>query len=360
MRVASLEMWWAQPDQFDEITDFLRQRDLMRYAQRIMAVVASSAGSIPLTILVGQRQTFAALSIGVVGVVFTVGMVAFWLTRWPTRGLSRALVVAGALCVSLWTVLQVSAPVATLGCAAMAVTGGYIAVFHSGRVLMLNTALAVAITATTVLRLASATNGATAAAALGLIVLLNASAPLTIRALSRALVLYARRSDEDPLTGLLNRRGFVDAVSRRIDTPESAHTHLTVLMIDLDDFKRVNDTFGHAVGDRTLLDVAAVLGQCCPPPAVVCRAGGEEFLVALTSSASPGETDRLGAQVCARIGDLPYGVTASIGAARIELGLLADAEADPGARINRLIEVADDAMYSAKQQGGNQVRHGHP
>jgi diguanylate cyclase (GGDEF)-like protein len=354
--VASLGAWWAQPDQFDEITDFLRQRDLMQYAQRIMALVSSSAGTIPLTILVGQRQTFAALAIGVVGVAFTVGMMAYWLTRWPTRALSRTLVVAGALCVALWTVLQASAPIATLGCAAMAVTGGYIAVFHSGRVLMLNTALTVAITVTTVVRLAQETNSATAASGLGLIILLNASAPLTIRSLSRALVLYARRSHEDPLTGLLNRRGFVEAVTRRIDTPHPTHTHLSVLMVDLDDFKRVNDTFGHAVGDRTLLDVAAVLTRCCPPAAVVCRAGGEEFLVALTSSASPDETDRLGAELCARIGDLPYGVTASIGAARAGLGLLAGPDA--GDRINRLVEVADDAMYTAKQQGGNQVRHG--
>jgi diguanylate cyclase (GGDEF)-like protein len=356
--MASLKAWWAQPDQFDEITDFLHQRHLMRYAQRIMALVASSAGTIPLTILVGQHQTFAALSIGVAGFAFTVVMVVLWLTRWPSRVQSRALVVAGALCVALWSVVQASAPIATLGCAAMAVTGGYIAVFHSGRVLMLNTVLAVAITVTTVLRLARETNGATAAAALGLIVLLNASVPLTIRALSRALVLYARRSDEDALTGLLNRRGFVEAVTRRIGTPDANHTHLAVLMLDLDDFKRVNDTFGHAVGDRTLLDVATVLTLRCPPTAVICRAGGEEFLVALTSPASPDETDRLAADLCARIADLPYDVTASIGAARGELHRLSGPHA--GDRINRLIEVADDAMYTAKQQGGNQVRHGHP
>lgn len=356
MGVASLREWWAQPDQFDEITDFLDQRDLLRSAQHIMAVIASSAGSIPLTILVGQRSSSAALAIGIAGVVFTVGMVVFWLTRWPTRVLSRALVVAGSLCVALWTELQPSAPIATLGCVAMAVTGGYMAVFHSGRVLIAHTALTVAITASTTWRLTQDTNSAAAAAALGLVFLLNSSVPLTIRGLSRALVLYARRSDEDPLTGLLNRRGYVDAVLRRIAMPAPTHTHLTVLMLDLDDFKRVNDTYGHAVGDRTLLDVAAVLKACCPPAAVICRAGGEEFLVALTTSASTDRADELGAELCARIGELPYGITASIGAARMELHLLSTPDA--GDRIGRLTEIADDAMYSAKQNGGNQLRHG--
>lgn len=356
MVVAPIRDWWSQPDQFDEITDFLLQRDRLRSAQRIMAIIASSAASIPLTMLVGPQLNLAGLSIGVIGVGFTVAMVVFWLTRWPTRAQSRALVLAGSLCVAMWTVLQASAPIAILGCVAMTVTGGYMAVFHSGRVLFAHTALTAAITAATTWRLAQDTNAMAAAAALGLVFLLNTSVPLTIRGLSRGLVLYARRSDEDPLTGLLNRRGYLDAVLRRVAMPTPTHTHLTVLMLDLDDFKRVNDTYGHAVGDRTLLDVAAVLKACCPPGAVVCRAGGEEFLVALTTTASGEQADALGAELCARIGDLPYGITASIGAARMDLQLLTGSDADD--RIGRLTEIADDAMYSAKQDGGNQLRHG--
>lgn len=351
-----LRAWWTQPDQFDGITDFLRQRDLLRSAQIIMAVVASSAGSIPLTILAGQRQSgLVPLLIGSTGVLFTAGMVLFWLTRWPTRGQSRLAVVAGAVCVALWSVTQASAPIAALGCTAMAVTGGYIAVFHSGRVMILNAALTIGITAVTTVNLTRTSGGAAAAAAFGLIFLLNVSAPLTIRALSRALVIYAQRSEEDPLTGLLNRRGFVDAVARRVALPGPAHTHLTVLMLDLDDFKRINDTYGHAVGDRTLLDVAAVLKLRCPPAAVICRAGGEEFLIALSATADEREATALAKDLCDGIRDLPYQVTVSIGTASGALTELTGPDA--AHRVNRLTEIADEAMYSAKQCGGNQVRH---
>jgi len=350
-----LRAWWGQPDQFEEITEFLRERGLMRSAQVIMAVVASSAGSIPLTIIASEREVTSALLIGVVGVTFTVGMVVFWLTRWPTRVQSRALVLAGTLCVAAWSVLQASAPVATLGCTAMTVTAGYIAVFHSGRVLMLNAAITVAITAATAIEMARDTNLATAGSAVGLIFLLNVSVPVTIRGMSRALVLYARRSDEDPLTGLLNRRGFVEAVARRLAMPAPKDTFLTVLMLDLDDFKRVNDTYGHAVGDRTLLDVAGVLRTHCPPTAVICRAGGEEFLVALTTPAAAEGADPMATELCVGIQGLPYQVTASIGTASLELHHLQGSDMAP--RINRLIEIADEAMYSAKQCGGNRVRH---
>ncbi|WP_422746959.1 diguanylate cyclase [Mycobacterium sp. WMMD1722] len=352
-----LRAWWTQPDQFDGITDFLRQRDLLRSAQIIMAVVASSAGSIPLTILASERQASAlALTLGVTGVLFTAGMVLFWLTRWPSRAQSRAAVVAGAICVALWSVSQASAPIAALGCTAMAVTGGYIAVFHSGKVMILNAALTIGITAVTTANIARGSGGAAAIAAFGLIFLLNVSAPLTIRALSRALVIYAQRSEEDPLTGLLNRRGFVDAVTRQVMVPAQAHTHLTVLMLDLDDFKRINDTYGHAVGDRTLLDVAGVLKLRCPPAAVICRAGGEEFLVALTMTAAEREATALARDLCEGIRELPYRVTVSIGTAHHALSDLTGP--DSKRRIDRLTEIADEAMYSAKQCGGNQVRHG--
>ncbi|WP_197497274.1 diguanylate cyclase [Mycobacterium sp. 852013-51886_SCH5428379] len=348
--------WWNQPDQFDNITDFLHQRDLMRSARMIMAVVASASGSIPLTVLASERQySVGAVLVGVLGVLFTAGMVLFWLTRWPTRRQSRAAVVGGAICVALWTVTQDSAAIATLGCTAMTVTGGYIAVFHSGRVMIANSALAMAITAVTTLELARNSGAAAAAAAFGLIFLLNLSAPLTIRALSRALVLYAQRSEEDPLTGLLNRRGFVDAVTRRASLAPSTHTHLTVFMLDLDHFKMVNDTYGHAVGDRTLLGVADVLKQRCPPEAVICRAGGEEFLVAMTGPAGAETVTATATELCAGISEVRRDVTASIGTARIALPELTGP--DSARRIARLIEIADKAMYSAKHRGGNQVRH---
>ncbi|SRR5271166_87855 len=124
-------------------------------------------------------------------------------------------------------------------------TGGYIAFFHGPRLLLFNSVVAVAVATTAVLRLAHEANIATAASALWINTFLNVSVPLGIWGMSRAMGTYAQRSEEDDLTGLLNRRAFTDAVSNRLANPPAAHTHLAVVMVDLDNFKRVNDTHGH-------------------------------------------------------------------------------------------------------------------
>ncbi|PRC62787.1 GGDEF domain-containing protein, partial [Mycobacterium sp. ITM-2017-0098] len=68
-------------------------------------------------------------------------------------------------------------------------------------------------------------------------------------------------------------RGFADAVRRRLTGTPDADSHLGLLMVDLDDFKLVNDTHGHAAGDRALQAVADLLRRCSPRDAAICRAG---------------------------------------------------------------------------------------
>jgi diguanylate cyclase len=134
-----LKSWWSQPDQFDWVTTFLRQRDLIRPAQVILAIVSASAVWVPLTVLATQHRPSATSAIiGVLIVVFALGSVAFWLTRWPTRRQSRIAAMAGMLSTGGWSIVQPSATCAALACAALVVTGGYIALFHSPRLLLLN------------------------------------------------------------------------------------------------------------------------------------------------------------------------------------------------------------------------------
>ncbi|MGY4652617.1 GGDEF domain-containing protein [Mycobacterium sp. URHB0021] len=147
----------------------------------------------------------------------------------------------------------------------MAITGGYIGLFHSARLLILNFTLAMAIAIVATTRVANETDIMTAAEAFSLIWLLNVAVPLEIRGTSRAMGEYAIRSDEDPLTGLLNRRGFIDAIHGRLADPLPTATHLTVLMVDLDNFKLVNDTHGHAAGDRMLRGRGPVVAATHPP-----------------------------------------------------------------------------------------------
>ncbi len=350
--MSRLKSWWSQSDQFDWVTTFLRQRGLIRSAQVILAIVSASAAWVPLTVLATQRRpSTASAIIGVLTVVFSLGSANFYLKHWPTRRESRILAVSGMFAISGWSVVQQSADFAALACTALAVTGGYIALFHSPRLLFLNILVVSATATIAVLRLAGETDFATAAAAFWLIWFPNFSVPLIIWGMSQAMGTYVQRAEEDPLTGLLNRRAFTEAIAVRLVDHSPAHTHLAVMMLDLDDFKRINDTHGHLAGDHLLRVVAGLLSEYSPADAIVCRAGGEEFLIALTCAID--DVAPLAALFCGAVASHPSGITASIGTATAELQLMCTAEGDH--LIEELIALADSAMYAAKRRGGDQV-----
>ena len=128
---------------------------------------------------------------------------------------------------------------------------------------------------------------------------------------------------------------------------------LSVLMLDLDNFKRINDTHGHATGDRILVAIADTLRRIGGAETVIARVGGEEFLVAehngTREALQTAEAMRLA------IAATPWGVTASLGVSSIRLS--SEHQNLDRQIIERLVEVADAAMYEAKRAGGNQVRH---
>jgi diguanylate cyclase (GGDEF)-like protein len=170
---------------------------------------------------------------------------------------------------------------------------------------------------------------------------------------ARALRVYAIRSDTDPLTGLLNRRAFVETVTRRLAGRGSGRTYATVVMVDLDDFKRINDTHGHATGDRVLLEVAELLRRHNPPGGAVCRAGGEEFLLAILGERAAAQATVR--RLCDAIAALPHDVTASIGTKSVSSDTVSGSASE--ALVEELIAAADHAMYLAKRNGGNRVQH---
>ncbi|MDA2892535.1 GGDEF domain-containing protein [Mycolicibacterium sp. BiH015] len=347
--------WWDEPDHFEWVTQFLRRRGFLRSTQIVMATVAASASMVTFSFVVGLGWSAEArLAVGLLGALFTVWMTAFWLTRWPTRRQSEIAVTAGTLFVAIWSIAQPNSSVAVLACTATAVTGGYIAFFHNTRLLLFNFAVAIAVTTSATWRLGADTDVATAVAAFWLAWFPNITVPLAIRGITKAMGTYAERSGSDPLTGLLNRRGFADAITHHLAEAPPSATHLGLVMVDLDGFKLVNDTHGHAAGDRALQAVAELLRQRSPRGAAICRAGGEEFLVAVAGPRSGAES--VAGQLCRAIAGLPQNVTASVGACSIELDDLRSRDAD--AVIDELIATADTAMYVAKRNGGNQVHCG--
>ncbi len=184
-----------------------------------------------------------------------------------------------------------------------------------------------------------------------------------LRVGSRTLALHAEliaarealrvQATHDALTGVLNRGAVLDALGRELDRAKRHGSALGVLMVDVDLFKRINDTFGHAAGDAVLREVTRRLGEGVRPYDLVGRVGGEEFLLVLPDC-DPGETVRLGERLRVRMSDEPVlyegesiSVTVSIGAAvRGPDGLT-----DPRA----LIQAADAALYRAKRSGRDRV-----
>ncbi len=353
--MSRLKAWWNEPDQYDWTTRFLQQRGMLRSARTIMAVIAGSSALVPLTVLPGQHHpSTAEVIVGGLAATFTAAVTLLWLTRWPTRRQSQIGVAMGALWVGGWSVVQPTAALAALACTAMAITGSYIALFHGPRLLVFNGVVAVAVTTVAVLRLTQEANVASAASAFWLNAFLNLWLPLSIWGISRAMGTYVLRSQEDSLTGLLNRRAFTEAVSSRLADPPQGHSHLVVVMVDLDNFKRINDTLGHSAGDRALREVAELLRERTPSDAVICRAGGEEFLIALTSETP--DVSPLATEFCTALAELSAEITASIGTASAELRLLT--AGDVAWLVDELIIIADTAMYAAKRRGGNQIHHG--
>lgn len=155
----------------------------------------------------------------------------------------------------------------------------------------------------------------------------------------------------DPLTGLLNRRGFEEQAERRLARARLDRERSAVLLIDLDHFKKVNDGHGHAAGDAVLRHIGALIPQLVRGCDIVGRIGGEEIAVVLpaVSAASARETaERLRAAIAGtvvRFDNIDLRVTASIG-----VGFTGVA----GDHVVAMRE-ADEALYAAKGRGRNQV-----
>ncbi|AJC23594.1 hypothetical protein RO07_23350 [Pandoraea pulmonicola] len=172
---------------------------------------------------------------------------------------------------------------------------------------------------------------------------------LELRRVNRILADMAMR---DGLTGVLNRRAFLMQADRLLASSRASQRRLSVLMLDIDHFKTVNDTWGHAIGDRVLVELTLVLRATLRKGTTIGRLGGEEFAV-LLPEADAHRAVQAAERVLAAIGSAsvpgpngPVRFTASIG-----VGSLAPDDAD----FSSVLQRADRALYAAKQAGRNRV-----
>lgn len=171
----------------------------------------------------------------------------------------------------------------------------------------------------------------------------------------RNALMYKRALDtalKDPVTGLNNRAALNATMEREVNLAHRHGSPLSIIMLDLDHFKRINDTYGHPVGDSVLRALGKRTSDCTRGSDMVFRYGGEEFTVVLSNTDLNG-AGLLAERIRKAIGNLPIAhgdldipVTVSVGVSSLEHG-------DTAAS---LVQRADAALYEAKSGGRNQVR----
>lgn len=164
-----------------------------------------------------------------------------------------------------------------------------------------------------------------------------------------------QRATRDGLTGLLNRSGFHDLALRELDRMRGTRTSGALVLADLDHFKTVNDTHGHAAGDEVLKAFAAACIDTVRSTDLVGRHGGEEFTI-LLSGADPDRAEQIMAQLSARFAQADFG--GRFAAPTVSYGIAAVA-AD-ATDLNGIIANADAALYEAKALGRNRAVQGAP
>jgi diguanylate cyclase (GGDEF)-like protein len=182
----------------------------------------------------------------------------------------------------------------------------------------------------------------------------------TLRILARQVMCQLElnlQAMRDPLTGLYNRRQLEESLHREVLRARRIGAQVGVMTIDVDHFKRVNDTLGHEIGDSALRGIAEVLASCVREEDIACRAGGEEFVIILpgtgkTALRSRAETVRKTVEAATiSAGEGTLKLTVSIGLASFP------SFGDTGQAVLR---AADAALYKAKSAGRNRVIMGTP
>lgn len=181
---------------------------------------------------------------------------------------------------------------------------------------------------------------------------LNAS-KLEIELLHQELESVRGESMTDPLAGVLNRRGFESRINTFFSDPEMDSSSFSLLMIDIDHFKKVNDSYGHPFGDKVISAIASAIKLIIKGQDVIARLGGEEFAVLLP------ETNATGAFVVAEKvrQTIEHGKirrldnNGEVGGITVSIGI---ATYIKGCSITKLIDQADKALYLSKQKGRNQ------
>lgn len=346
--------WWRQADHYDELSSHLEARGLATVIRAGMSGAGASLALVALATILTTTGPRGAVEVScalAASAGATIGAL-LWAVRWPSRAQAMRYVVLCNASIGLAALAQNDPIAALLGCTTFATLAGYVAFMHRAPLIVYNFAVTAAVAAFETVRLAHVFNVFSALCGYAVVLLVNLALPFGIQTVGHALGIDALLAERDQLTGLLNRRAFRRQVESRLERGRNQPGHLVVTMIDLDRFKQLNDRHGHHTGDSALIAVARALDETTDETAVICRSGGEEFVIA--DIWHPDEVEPRAQRLCDAIAALPFGITASVGTAGIHP---AHGTGDSVDLLTELIAAADGAMYAAKRRGGNQTGH---
>lgn len=158
------------------------------------------------------------------------------------------------------------------------------------------------------------------------------------------------QANHDPLTGLYNRAFAIDYLNQKLKEAKRHHITTSVFFIDIDNFKQLNDKFGHEYGDSVLISVAHAISSAIRDKDLIARFGGDEFMVVLEGNNSNNALQKIALKIINKLDLLEYKkhppITVSIGIASSKNGELSS---------NKLISHADVAMYESKHIGKHAI-----
>lgn len=352
-----LRRWWRRPDHYYWLTAMLAARGAQRLTCRSIALVTVGYGIIALVLMAspsgptGTRNQLIATGISVTCMLIAV----FWLRRrWPTQNESGIFVFISSLCIAASCLIAANPLAGMLGCTAFAALAGYIAFFHSGRFMVLNTTVASATTITLAVRVSMAGDTVMAVCGLATVGVVYALVPFGCHALINVINVDVPNAEIDPLTGLLNRTAFYRAAGELMSVRgRQDDRYLVIVLVSLDNFGLLTQASGPSAGDRARVAIAQALRETTRGDAIVAHSSDTEFLIADTFPST--DPTPLIERVRGAVATTPPRLTASIGVVSTKLSVLADLP--PEDVLDELIELAATSMTESRRAGGNQARY---